>query len=169
MAKNRYIALLTDEGLDMFMPIANKPEEAAKKMKDLESMDIYRYAQIDYTFQTDSRPTEREMEKYIKNEYKPRRQKEITSEYGSADMGSYLAYSLRKQSLGNVNEVVVYMTKKEFQNTRLSDQYEGAIYIIEKVLQGDGELIGRTDVDDLQDLKDMYELKVKQKARRSKK
>ena len=134
----RYVALITDEGFQAGLQLESNPEETIKKINTKHNL-TDNQARVIFTFE---RGIGIEIEhwdfKDFKRNYIKRQANKVANDDDSYDLGSYMAYELRKRYVhGNMQTEVFYAMDKEDQADMVSrNPYEVGFHILDLCIMG---------------------------------
>jgi hypothetical protein len=122
----RYVLLITDQGLDAVMPISNNPH----------TINIKEKAKIILTFEKETDPRK------LKGGDLDKKLSEILQanpglKGGGAEPGEYKMFDLRARFAGgNAQKYWIGLNKQDMEKIRGSGPYEGAFYILDILING---------------------------------
>ena len=133
----RYAVLITDQGMDTALPLADNPDNALADMKNIVSRDkAEKRAKVIYVLDHGERPDSYQVTSIVDG-YLKKISNDISRKHGSVNIGNYMAYDLRKRyAAGGQLEVQVGLEEKWFNAFRGMDPYAAAFYILDICING---------------------------------
>lgn len=147
MITKRFAALITHQGIDTTIPLADEPEIAKQALKDLKAIprrQIINRAKIRGVFEDKGDPFSRSDYYWTKKaeDYIAELENKITKKTGSADLGSYLAFDLRKRYMTNdYIEVSFKVDDEKLEKMKKADPRDAAIDALDLVIAGQGNVL----------------------------
>ena len=135
----RYKCLITQEGLDAVIKLADDPKKAVKQMKKVRQLsdeEIERRAKVIYTLEEGKDPFKIDnwTLKEIVNRYRSKASSEVAKKSGGSDLGSYFGFELRKRYVGGrYLEVTAEMSESEMKKARSMGVYKGALEVLNNI------------------------------------